>query len=235
MKSDNLPLHIAIIPDGNRRWAKERNLKPWDGHEAGARNMEKLTRKAFDMGIKCFSFWGSSLSNLTRRPLAERRALLAIYEKYVKKLIDSPDIHKDRARLNFIGRWEEQFPPHLKKLVYQAIKKTKDYKSHFLNFFVAYSGDDEMVEAVKKIVKSGMTAGEISGKMIKENLMTRELPPVDLLIRTGGEPHLSAGFMMWDIAESQLYFSKKYFPDFGPDEFEKAVEEYQRRERRMGK
>ncbi len=233
--SNNLPTHIAIIPDGNRRWAKERGLQPWEGHEAGAKAMEKIVRRAFDLKIKCLSFWGSSRENLEKRPLREKQELLRVYEKYYQKLIASEDVHKNKARLNVIGRWREQFPPKLKKIFEEGIKKTRHYSNYFLNFFVAYSGDDEMVEAVKKIVKSRVTAEEISGKIIKDNLMTRELPPVDLLIRTGGEPHLSAGFMMWDIAESQLYFSEKYFPDFDGEELEKAIREYQRRERRHGK
>jgi tritrans,polycis-undecaprenyl-diphosphate synthase [geranylgeranyl-diphosphate specific] len=232
---NNVPNHVVIIPDGNRRWAKDRGLKPWDGHREGAENMERLTRKALDLGIRYFSFWGSSLENLAKRPLMERKALLDIYEQYTKKLIDAPDIHDNRVRLNFIGRWENQFPSGLKKIIREAIGRTRSYDKHFLNFFLAYSGDDEMVEAVKKITRSGIRPEKISAKTIKENLFTSELPPVDLLIRTGGDPHLSAGFMMWDIAESQLFFSEKYFPDFGSDDLEKAVREYQRRERRHGK
>ncbi len=233
--SNNLPTHIAIIPDGNRHWARERGLKPWDGHEKGAQSMEKITREAFNLGIKYLSFWGSSLENLKKRPLQERRALLRIYEKYFKKLIGSPDIHKNKARINVIGRWREQFPARLLKLFSQGIEETKKYDRYFLNFFVAYSGDDEMIEAVRKIIKSGVPAGKISAKIIKANLMTKDLPAVDLLIRTGGEPHLSVGFMMWDIANAQMYFPDVYFPDFDGKEFRKAVEEYQRRERRHGK
>lgn len=233
--NENLPLHIAIIPDGNRHWARERGLKPWDGHEAGAKNTEKLVREALKLGIKCISFWGSSLENLKRRPLQERRALLRIYEKYFTKLINGEDVHKNKAKINIIGRWREQFPARLKKVLEEGIKNTKKYNNYFLNFFLAYNGDDEMVEAVKSIIKSGTPASKVTAKTVKDNLMTRELPPVDLLIRTGGEPHLSVGFMMWDIANAQLYFPDQYYPDFDEREFRKAIEEYQRRERRHGK
>ncbi len=232
---NNLPTHIAIIPDGNRHWARERGLKPWDGHEQGAKNTEKIALEALKMGIKCLSFWGSSLENLKKRPLRERRALLDIYERYFTRLIKSKEIHQNKAKINVIGRWQEQFPARLKKVLENGIERTKKYNSYNLNFFLAYNGDDEIIEAVKKIVKSRVTAGEISGKIIKDNLMTRELPPVDLLIRTGGEPHLSVGFMMWDIANAQMYFPDKYYPDFDEKEFKKAIEEYQRRERRHGK
>jgi undecaprenyl diphosphate synthase len=232
---NNLPIHIAIIPDGNRRWAKEKGLKPWEGHEAGAKNTENLVRKAFELRIKNMSFWGSSLENITKRSLRERQELLRIYGEYLKKLIDSEDIQKNKARINVIGKWEENFPESLKKVVSEAQEKTRNNDRYNLNFMLAYSGDDEMVETVKKIVAKYDDPQQITAQIIKDNLMTRKLPPVDLLIRTGGEPHLSAGFMMWDIANSQLYFSEKYYPDFDGTELEKAVEEYQRRERRMGK
>lgn len=231
-----LPKHVVIIPDGNRRWATDRGMKPWEGHEAGAQNTEKLVRKARAMGIRHISFWGSSMENLQKRPLPETRALLTIYTTYFSKLCDSPDIHKDKARINFIGHWEEQFPAPLKNILYKCIESTKEYDQYFLNFFLAYSGDDEMLSTIKKIAAQyGGNPSAIDTSVIKQNLMTSELPPVDLLIRTGGEPHLSAGFMMWDVANSQLYFSDKYYPDFDETAFEEAIDDYQNRGRRFGK
>src|SRR5687767_6198990 len=109
-----LPRHIAIIPDGNRRWAAERGLKPWEGHEAGAGNTEKLVREARRRGIAELSFWGSSLDNLTKRPLREKQELLRIYETYFRQLLSSEDLHTDEARVRIIGHWREQFPDDLK-------------------------------------------------------------------------------------------------------------------------
>jgi undecaprenyl diphosphate synthase len=235
MADKNIPIHVAVIPDGNRRWAKKRGMKSWQGHEYGAKNTEKIVRKAFDLGIKHLSFWGSSLENLKKRPLLEKKFLLGIYERYFKKLVDSDDIHKNKVRINFIGRWEEQFPKNLKNIIYDCIERTRDYKNYFLNFFLAYNGDDEMVEAINKIANNHKPGQKINSSLIKDNLMTREIPAVDFLVRTGGEPHLSAGFMMWDIANSQMYFSKILYPDFNEREFEKAIEDYSKRERRMGK
>ncbi|MDD3498144.1 MAG: polyprenyl diphosphate synthase [Candidatus Moranbacteria bacterium] len=232
---NSLPNHIAIIPDGNRRWAKKKGLKPWDGHEEGAKKIEELARAALNMKIRNISFWGSSLGNLERRPLKEKRALLGIYERYFRKLIDSKEVHDNEARINVIGRWREYFPEKLKKILEEGIERTKNYKKFTLNFFLAYSGDDEMLEAVKKIVNKFREEAEITRKTIKENLMTKDLPAVDLLIRTGGDPHLSAGFMMWDIADAQLYFSDEFFPEFGAERLKEAVEDYKKRERRMGK
>jgi undecaprenyl diphosphate synthase len=236
MENLNLPNHVVIIPDGNRRWAKEKNLAPWEGHVAGADRIEELVRKALELKIKNISFWGSSMDNLKKRPLMEKKALLDIYAKYFKKLMDSEEIHQNEARINIIGRWREQFPESLKKILEEGIYKTKNYNKYNLNFFLAYSGDDEMIEMIKKIsLKIGKNINEITGKLIKENLMTKDLPVVDFLIRTGGEPHLSAGFLMWDLSNAQLYFSEKLFPNFRVADFEKAILDFSQRGRRMGK
>jgi undecaprenyl diphosphate synthase len=235
-QSSVLPLHVAIIPDGNRRWATARGLQPWEGHEAGAQNTERLIRKARAIGIRHLSFWGSSLENLKKRPLLETQALLRIYETYFTKLRESEDIHKDEARVNFIGHWEEQFPASLKDVLYRCSEATRDYGRYFLNFFLAYSGNDEMLGAIRSIAARFPGSPEsITSEVLKQHLMTKDLPPVDLMIRTGGEPHLSAGFMMWDVSDSQLYFSEKNYPDFDEGEFGRAIEDYQNRVRRFGK
>ncbi len=233
--ANSLPRHVVIIPDGNRRWATARGLEPWEGHEEGARNTENLVREARRLGIRELSIWGSSMENLTKRPLLESKALLRIYETYFQKLLNSEDIHKDRAKIRFIGHWEEQFPESLKGILHQCIEATKDYDDYHLNFFLAYSGDDEMLRAIEKIASELAPGEQVTGQMVKAQLMTKDIPPVDLLIRTGGEPHLSAGFMMWDIANTQLYFSEKWYPDFDREAFQAAIEEYGVRERRFGK
>lgn len=236
MNSIKLPNHVAIIPDGNRRWAKERMLQPWEGHTAGADKIEELVRRALEIKIKNISFWGSSIDNLKKRPLMERKALLDIYEKYFKKLMDSEDIHQNEVKINILGRWREHFPESLKRVLEEGINKTKNYNKYNLNFFLAYSGNDEMLEAIKKISFSiGQNIGNITEKMVKENLMTKDLPEVDFLIRTGGEPHLSAGFLMWDLANAQLYFSEKLFPSFTVKDFERAISDFSQRGRRLGK
>jgi len=235
MENSVLPTHIAIIPDGNRRWAKMHGLKPWEGHEEGAKNIERLVRYALKLGIRSISFWGSSIDNLTKRPWQEKRTLLKIYEKYFRRLIKSDDIRNNQARINVIGRWREQFPDKLKKILEEGIEETKNYKNYLLNFFLAYNGDDDMIEAAKSIAMNYRSEQKITGKTIKNNLMTKDLPPVDFLIRTGGEPHFSVGFMMWDIANAQIYFSEKYFPDFNESEFQKSINEYQKQEQRHGK
>lgn len=233
--SSSVPNHVAIIPDGNRRWASARGLNPWDGHEAGAKNTEKIIEKARELGIRVFSFWGSSVENLAKRPFEEKRALLGIYEEYFKRLIENEAIHRDRARIRIIGRWKEQFPDRLKKILICCEEETKSYAAYALNFFLAYSGTDDMLGAIRSLVASGISSDGISPETVKGALLTSELPSVDYLIRTGGEPHLSAGFLMWDVADAQLYFSEKLYPDFDASAFVEALEEYARRARRFGK
>ncbi len=234
-ESHNIPNHLAIIPDGNRRWAKEKGLKPWDGHEAGAKNTEELIRHALKRGVKCLTLWGSSMDNLKKRPMQEKKALLDIYKRYFTKMLTNPDIVEQEARINFIGRWEEQFPDSLKSVIYAVIEKTKKYEKKMLNFMLAYNGDDDILQAMQKIHNTYEVGLEITADNLKKNLMTANLPAVDFLLRTGGEAHLSAGFMMWDVANAQLYFAQDLFPDFNEGKLEKALEEYSNRQRRFGK
>ena len=234
MIEKKVPYHVAIIPDGNRRWAKQRDLQPWDGHEEGARRIEDIVRKARDMEIKHISFWGSSEENMTKRPLRERQALVRVYERYFTKLINSAEVKDDRVRINIIGKWREGLPLNLVNILERGIEQTKEHDQYYINFFLSYSGDEEMLGAIRDMVDVYDSGKKITKNVIKEHLMTHDLPPVDYLIRTGGEPHLSAGFLMWDIANAQLFFSEKNFPDFDARSFEDAIMEYARRARRLG-
>lgn len=232
---DIIPKHIAVIPDGNRRWAKALGKDPWEGHFEGAKNTEHLIERARQLDVTYLSFWGSSEDNLIKRPLVEKKALLDVYVKNFKRMLEGEEIFRDQVRISIIGRWREQFPAPLVSLLNSCIEKTKTHNRYFLNFFLAYNGDAEMLSAVGDIVRSGKDAQTLTEEDIKKHLWTRDLPPVDYLIRTGGEPHLSAGFMMWDIANAQLFFSEKNYPDFGPDDLESAIAEYGNRVRRMGR
>lgn len=234
MNTHNIPQHVAIIPDGNRRWAKKKGLDPWVGHDVGAQMIEDIAKKARDLGIHCMSFWGSSLENMQKRPLREQRELVKVYEKYFTKLINSEDIITDNVQINVIGQWREQLPQSLVNTLEEGIAKTKNHKKHLLNFFLSYSGDVEMLETIRVIAQKFDDGLHITKETVKEHLSTHALPPVDYLIRTGGEPHLSTGFLMWDTANAQLFFAEKMFPDFDAQEFAYAVQEYTRRTRRLG-
>lgn len=240
ISSNPIPKHVAIIPDGNRRWAKSKGMKPWEGHEAGAKIIEQISQEALKLGVKYITFWGSSVDNMSKRPLEEKRALLDIYERYFNKLIDGKEIQENQTKINIFGRWEDQFPKSLVSLLRKGIDKTKHFTNNVLTFLLAYNGDDEILHAMKRIVERARTnekSFEINETSLKESLLTSDLPDVDLLIRTGvsGDPHNSAGFLMWQTRNSQYYFSEKMFPDFGAEEFRKAVEDFSCRVRRFGK
>jgi undecaprenyl diphosphate synthase len=229
---ETIPHHVVIIPDGNRRYAKSLGREPWYGHELGAKNTENLIKKAHALGIRELSFWGSSLENLKKRPLEETRALLRIYETYFKELLRNTDIHESKVRVRLIGRWREQFPEELKKILFEIEEATREYDQYGLNFFLAYSGDDDMLQAVKAL---SLSKDEVTRESLKAALMTAELPPVDYMIRTGGDAHLSAGFMMWDTANSELFFSDLLYPAFEEKAFEEAILDFGKRARRHGK
>jgi undecaprenyl diphosphate synthase len=229
---EKTPKHVAIIPDGNRRWAKERGLEPWLGHEAGAKNIEEIIRKARELGIQELSLWGSSLENMTKRPVAEVQALLKIYQSHFQRILGSSEVQEGKVKIRIIGRWREQFPKALTLLLEQIEEKTKAATQHGLNIFLAYSGDDDMLNAVKILSQSQEM--NVTKDTLKAVLMTSDLPPVDYMIRTGGDPHLSTGFMMWDTANAELYFTETLFPDFNPEVFTEAVAEYTFRARRAG-
>ncbi|NQV00601.1 MAG: di-trans,poly-cis-decaprenylcistransferase [Parcubacteria group bacterium] len=236
---ENLPNHVAIVPDGNRRWARKKGLASWRGHLAGAKITERIVKQAFDLGIGCLSFWGGSWNNLTERPQKEINSLFSIYECYFRKLIKSKEIYQNKVRVNVIGRWKEVLSKKTIKVIEELIDKTKTYNQCQLNFLIAYNGTDEMIAAVKSIVQEARKNKglKIKPRLLESHLWSHNLPPVDLVIRTGseGDPHNSVGFMMWHTTNSQLYFTKTMYPDFEQKEFAKAISDFVKRHRRFGK
>ncbi len=234
---NNLPKHVVIIPDGNRRWAKKRGLPSFIGHREGAKTTEKLLAAALDLGIENLTFWGCSVDNVTKRSPSEVKFLMKIFEMYFKKLAKRKELHRDKIKVDILGKWREFFPEATKKAMQLAIDETKKYKKRQLTFLMAYSGLDEMTAAINKIAELKVKSPKlkVDENLIKNNLWTKNLPPVDLVIRTGGEPHWSSGLLMWDVANSQLYFTETLYPAFSVAEFKKALENYEGTERRMGK
>lgn len=236
-ENKNLPAHIAVIPDGNRRWAKQHKLDAWFGHKKGTEIMDKLADVIIEMNIPHISFWGSSKDNLKKRPKMEVKFLLNLFKEKFLELAQSEKIHKNKVKINIIGDWREQFPADVKKSLEKAEEETKNYDKFFMNFFLAYSGTGEILDAIKCVAKKARenSSLEINEELLKNCLSTNELPPVDLLIRTGGEPHNSDGFMMWDTANAQLYFSEKLWPDVDENDLRDAINDYSSRKRRFGK
>jgi tritrans,polycis-undecaprenyl-diphosphate synthase [geranylgeranyl-diphosphate specific] len=230
------PMHVAIIPDGNRRWAKNENKNPWNGHSQGAQNVNDIIRSSYNMNIKYLTFYAFSTENLKNRPRLERNFLYDLFEKKFNELADAVDIHKNQIKVNFFGRIN-LLPKKVRKAIDNVIEKTKDYSKYFLNFCLAYDGRDELVDAVRKIVKKGISIDDIDRETIKENLYTHDVPAPDLIIRTGmkgGECRLS-GYLLWDSSYSEFYFTEKFWPEFGVDEFRSVVMDFAKRDRRFGR
>jgi len=232
-----IPYHVVVIPDGNRRWARKRGLQPWLGHREGTKALEKILDKSLELKIPYFTFWGGSWDNLTKRSKTEVNFLFKAYTEQFKRAIKNERTHQNKVKINVFGRWKEILPKATQKAIEKATEVTKNYNNYFLTFLLAYDGTDEMMDCIQKI--ANLTKGKkikVTEKLIKENLWTKDLPPVDLVIRTGceGDPHISAGFMMWDTAYSQFYFTRTFFPAFTPKKFEEIIKDYAQRQRRFG-
>ncbi len=235
--SNNNQIHIALIPDGNRRWAKKKGLSSWAGHAWGARALQKILDEAFAMGIYCVTFWGGSYDNLTKRTSKEIHRLFKVYDKWLAGLSKRKWLEKHKIKVKVLGRFRELLPKETIKIINEIEKATEKNNGKFFNILIGYSGTDEMVDAVRSIAVKNLRPEEISEEIIKQNLWTSATPPVDLIIRTGEEsdPHNSAGFMMFDAAYSQYYFTETLWPDFKPEEFRRAIKKFLKTERRVGK
>lgn len=229
--------HVAIIPDGNRRWARANRLPVSAGHEGGVEALRSVLEKAHELGISHLSFWGASLANLAKRSAMEVRALERLYAENFSRLAGEPRMRQEGIRVRVLGDWERALGERARRSIRNAIRATEKHSRFSLNFFIAYDGAAEMMTAIQRIVDKARSEPmlTVTPQLVKESLYTRDLPAVDLMIRTGGEPHLSAGFMMWDIADCQLYFSDKLWPEFGGEDLGEAVADYHRRERRLGR
>ena len=229
----SLPNHLAIIPDGNRRWAKAQGLFPWQGHEEGVRCFWDLAQASAKLGIKYLTFWAGSYSNLAKRSKEEVNVLF----KLMAEELSRPDLLKklteNETSLRIIGEWEDFTSDEtLKEALLDIEGKTKHFTNHQVIILFGYDGQREMLKAQQLLRDSGE---EITAENLHRNLLTNCLPEVDLVIRTGGEPHWSAGFLMWQTANSQLYFTEDLWPEFKVPELKKALEDFERRERRLGK
>ena len=236
MQSPNF-LHIAIIPDGNRRWARRKGFSPEKGHEIAMRTIEKILQKSLELKIPYITFWLASVDNLTKRSKKEVDFLIKVIGEEIGRLIEDGRIQENKVKVRVLGRFREIFPKKIVNLIEKLIEKTEKHNLFFLTILLAYDGTDEMLNAMKRIVSlTKKRTVKITKELIKDFLWTKDLPPVDLIIRTGCEkdPHNSAGFMMWDTKYSQYYFTKTLFPDLTPKEFEKAINKFLKTERRFG-
>lgn len=226
------PEHVAIILDGNRRWAKRQGLPQLKGHQRGFENIRELVPYIIDKGVKYLSVFAFSTENF-KRTEEEVKYLMDLFVDMFKKECDK--IHKEDIKIVISGRRENLRPDVLEAIDY-ITEKTKDNKRGVFNVCLNYGGQQEIADGTRRIVED-VQAGKISIDDIDENLlykyMYNELPPIDLLIRTSGEERIS-NFMIYSLSYAEMYFPEVCFPAFDKDEFEKAIDVYNSRERRFG-
>ena len=238
IQNGDIPNHIALILDGNRRWAKRHLSMPNKGHWKGADAVENLLDWCEEFDIKIVTLYALSAENLERKD-EELEYLYELIRMRLEKLFNDPRIHRDKMRVKGIGRIE-LLPESIKKILRQLDEATKNYDRHFLNIALAYGGQYELVDAVKKIgkkIKDGsLDVDEINKEEIESNLYTSHLPQSspDMVLRTSGEKRLS-GFLMWQSAYSELVFMDIFWPEFRKIDLMRAIRTYQERRRRLGK
>lgn len=229
MENISIPKHVAIILDGNGRWAKMRNKPRTFGHKNGADNVVDIAIHAKKRGVKYLTLYAFSTENW-KRPATEVDYLMKLLIKFVDKKIDQ--LMEEDCKINFLGDMSA-LPEDTYDAVKKALDRTKDNKSLFINIALNYGGRDDVVHALKQIIDSGYASNQITEELISQNLYTKGLPDPDLMIRPGGEIRIS-NFLIYQIAYSELYFSNVLWPDFDEAEFDKAIYEYAKRNRRFG-
>ena len=230
------PQHIGVILDGNRRFAKGKGLEATRGHVFGADKVEELLRWCWRLNIKIVTLYAFSTENFNRTE-KEVNTLMELLAEKIKKFQKEPEIMKNKVRIKVIGRLE-YLSDDLNREIAKAEELTKDHDRFQLNIAISYGGRAEIVDAVKKIAKQiekgELTIDKIDEELLAKNLYTEGIPDPDLIIRTSGEERLS-GFLLWQSAYSELYFTEVFWPAFRMIDFWRAIRIYQQRERRYGK
>ncbi len=233
--SNTTPLtHVAIIPDGNRRWAKKRGLPTVVGHKKGAENAIELLKVARQYNIKYFTMWGLSTENWLKRSKEEVNYLIKLFIDFLQK--QKPELTKNKIRFVHIGR-KDRLPEKFITTIKDLENATKNFKDWHLIIGFDYGGRDEIVRATQKIVKdicnNKIKPEDITTDLFYKYTDTPDIPPVDLIIRTSGEKRIS-GLYQFQGDYAELYFTDTLFPDFNKQEFEKAIKDYYNRHRRFG-
>jgi undecaprenyl diphosphate synthase len=228
-----MPRHVAIIMDGNGRWAERKGLSRNEGHREGLESVRAVVRASRDLGIEILTLYAFSLENWNR-PQAEVTELMRLLEHYLE--VELEEVMANDARVRCIGRMD-RLPPLARRRIEDAIEKTRDNGGMTLAFALSYGGRAEIVDAARAILRDAelgtIDAESLDEKTFAAYLYAPDLPDPDLLIRTGGESRVS-NFLLWQIAYSEIYTTDVMWPDFRADELAEAIREYQRRERRFG-
>lgn len=229
----NIPRHVAIIMDGNGRWAKEKNLPRVEGHRRGSEVVRKIVEVSRETGIKVLTLYAFSEENWNR-PKDEVQALMGLLAEFLQS--ELPKMMDERIRLCAIGRFS-QLPDIVRRVLLETVALTKDNGGMILNLALSYSGRGEIVDAAKEIAvqvaEKRVTSEEIDEDMVARHLYTKDLPDPDLLIRTSGEMRIS-NFLLFQAAYTELFFTQTLWPDFTKEEFLSALKNYSSRERRYG-
>jgi len=227
---DLLPRHVAIVMDGNRRWAKLHGMSEGEGHSAGVDAIRPIVEHAADRGIEALSIYAFSRENWSRSD-EEVGALFVLLEAAIRR--ETPDLVRQGVRVQILGRLHE-LPETTRASIARAISATAGGRRMTLNVAFNYSGRSEIVDAVQAAISDGMSATDIDEQVISDRLYTADVPPLDLLIRTGGDQRIS-NFLIWQAAYAELYFTDTLWPDFEPATLDTALTEFARRTRRFGR
>ncbi len=234
LDKEKLPQHIAIIMDGNGRWAKKRNLERIVGHQKGIESAREIVKFCREAEIKVLTLYAFSIENW-RRPRKEVHALMNLLKKYILK--ESKELLKNNICLKTIGNIEDM-PSSVTRILNETVEKTKTCNGMIVNVALSYGGRDEIIRAIKKIVKEvkqgSLKEDDITEGIFSNYLFTKELPDPDLLIRTSGEMRLS-NFLLWQMAYTEIYVTEILWPDFKREDMVRALINYQSRERRFGR
>jgi len=226
---ERVPLHVAMIMDGNGRWAISRGLPRLAGHRAGTENLRRVIRASVEFGVKYLTIYAFSTENWGRPP-EEVQGLMRILEDVIDK--ELAELHKEGVQLRHIGRLE-RLAPTLQEKVLDAIEVTKNNTRLVLNIAFNYGGRDEIVHAIQQMIEDGVSADQVTDEMVSRYLYTAGVPDPDLIIRTSGELRVS-NFLIWQAAYSEWYITPTYWPDFDKEEYHRALEAFAQRDRRYG-
>ena len=233
-KEDKIPTHIAIIMDGNGRWAQEKGLPRTAGHKQGAENIRPILEHAKKCGVKYVTLFAFSSENWNR-PKTEVKFLIDLFRKYLNE--DIKEFQKQKINISFVGA-RDKFPADIVERMNDLERETAAFDDFHVVLALSYGAREDIIAAIKRIaldVKDGKyLISAIDENVVKEALSTRKIPSPDLVIRTSGEQRIS-NFLLWEIAYAELYFTPIYWPDFNEQDLEIAIEAYGRRERRFGK
>jgi undecaprenyl diphosphate synthase len=228
---NNIPQHIGIIMDGNRRWAKKRGLTAMEGHEAGAKALVKIVEHCLDLGVKTLTIYALSTENWRKRAKKEVEGLFNLLIKIATQ--KKEEYKKKGVKVAVLGEFQA-FPRKVVRVIQEILKIVKEHERLKVNIALNYGGRDEILRAVKKIIGEGVSPRKLNEETFGKFLYTNGEPDPDLIIRTGGEVRLS-NFLLWQMSYAELYFTDVLWPDFSPGELDKAIGEYQKRQRRFGK